>query len=142
MGSPAAARSTAARTRVSRNANPTAGGASGEELTGGLVRGELERLARVRDDERAAHRRPELLVGVGHLVRDQLAPRGAARLVLAGAEEDVAPGRERAGGDGAGERGGGRVRVDADVGHRAPEHAPELLGETVVERHAAAARGG
>src|SRR3954452_842404 len=127
--------------RASRKAKPTTGGASGEELAGGVIGLNLECLARVRDDERAAHRRAALLVGVRHLVGDQLTATRGPRLVLARGEEDVVPGRERARRDRVGERRGGRVGVHADVGDRTAERAAELGGERAVERLAAAARG-
>ena len=66
----------------------------------------------------------------------------ARRLVLAGREEDVGAGRERAAETGAGERRGRRVGVDADVGRRVAESRPRTSRRGPVERAAAAARGG
>ena len=117
--------------------------ASAEELTRGLVRGDLERLTGVRDDERAAHRRPELLVRVRDLVRDQLLARRRVRLVLAGREEDVAAGGERA----RRRPPGSATRPSCRCGRgrrrpSAPSALPNCWDSAGGERRAAAAGGG
>jgi hypothetical protein len=89
---------------------------------------------------RLADARPRRLHQVRDLVRDQEPPLGRARIVRAGAEEQVVAGRERARADRARRRVGRGVVVDAHVREIRAERSLQLGAHRGVERLAGAAR--